>query len=115
MLRRSHHNFTTKRSADCVIIGSGVIGCCTALELSRNPDFQNKRILVVDMNKKAGSGTTSWSSGIIRSFYTVNQSVRVAYESYWIWKNWNDFIELPASSAAASYVPMQPRTMRAVR
>lgn len=107
MLRRSHCNFVAnKRStADCVIIGSGVIGCCTALELSRNPEFHGKRILVVDMNKKAGSGTTSWSSGILRSFYTVPQSVRVSYESYWIWKTWNDFIELPASSPDASYAP----------
>ncbi len=107
MLRRSQPSLTRK-SADCVIIGAGVIGCCTALELSRNPDFQNKKILVIDMNPKASMGTTSWSSGIIRTFYTVPQSVRVSYESYWIWRNWNDFIELPSSSQSQSqYAPMR--------
>ena len=39
-------------------------------------------------------GSTSYSSGICRTFYSVAESVKFAWESYHIWSNWQDFIRV---------------------
>lgn len=49
-------------TADAVIIGAGVVGSSTALELSR----RGLNVLVVDKASGAGTGSTSTSSAIIR-------------------------------------------------
>ena len=94
----------TPKTADVVIIGAGIIGCSVALELARNKDFtsafpnNSPRIVLVDKNDAVGQGTTSWSSGIIRTTYSVKQSVRLSLECAKIWVNWRDYLELPSST-----------------
>ena len=93
MLRRSlvaHGAAARPKTADCVIIGAGIIGCCVALEMARADPA--RRIVVVDSNTGAGGGTTSYSSGIIRAFYSVEETVRVSWECYRVWENWRDYL-----------------------
>ena len=56
---------TISDNYDAVIIGAGVIGAATALELSRN----GYKTLSIDKNPEAGYGSTSNSCAIIRVHY----------------------------------------------
>ena len=73
---------------DAVIIGAGVIGSSIALEMAR----AGKRTLNVDRAAGAGQGSTSYSSGICRMFYSVLDSVKFSWEGYDYWKHWPEHI-----------------------
>lgn len=79
---------SASRAFDAIVIGSGVIGTSTALALSRC----GYKVCVVDKNRSPGEGTTSYSSGICRSSYSIQDSVNFAWEGYQYWKNWEDFV-----------------------
>lgn len=81
---------STSQTADCVIVGAGVIGSSIALELSR----KGFKTLNIDKENAAGCGSTSFSSGICRMYYSVLDAVKVSWESYWYWKNWQDHIQV---------------------
>eukprot|EP00759_Apiculatamorpha_spiralis_P052541 PhF_6_TR5767/c0_g1_i1/m.8505 len=78
---------------DAVIIGAGVIGCSSALEMSR----RGLRVAVVDGNSGPGNGTTSFSSAICRVFYSVPDAVRISWEAYQVYSNWQEHVKLPSS------------------
>ena len=84
------------RTADVVVIGSGIIGSSTALELARSGKFG--RVLVLDKGGAAGGGSTSSSSGVCRPFYSVEDAVRFAHEGYHIWDEWEDHLGVTRDS-----------------
>lgn len=69
---------------DVVVIGAGVIGTSVAFQLSR---LGAKSVLVLDRGM-IGAGTTSQSSGILRTHYSVRENVELARKS---WDVFNDF------------------------
>ncbi|SHE41206.1 sarcosine oxidase subunit beta [Lampropedia hyalina DSM 16112] len=69
---------------DAIIIGAGVIGTSVAYHLAR---LGCTRVLVLDRTQ-IGAGTTSQSSGILRTHYSVIENVRLAQAS---WKAFTDF------------------------
>ncbi|MCY1212192.1 4-methylaminobutanoate oxidase (formaldehyde-forming) [compost metagenome] len=71
-------------SYDVVVIGAGVIGSSVAFHLAR---FGAKNVLVLDRGS-IGAGTTSQSSGILRTHYSVKENVELARQS---WSIFNDF------------------------
>jgi sarcosine oxidase subunit beta len=71
-------------SYDAIVIGAGVIGTSVAYHLAR---LGAARVLVLDRDQ-IGSGTTSQSSGILRTHYSVQENVALARAS---WKVFNDF------------------------
>ncbi len=73
-----------KKNCDVLIIGSGIIGCCLALELSK----MNYQTLNVDFQPAAGAGSTANSCGNVRFYYSTYNGVATAYESAWYWHNW---------------------------
>ena len=75
---------------DVAIIGSGVIGCSISLHLSR----LGYKVINVDAKGGAGHGTTSYSSGICRMFYSILDSVKFSWEGYHYWKDWENFIDV---------------------
>lgn len=77
--------FTT---ADAVIIGAGVVGCSTALELSR----RGLDVLVVDKAGGAGMGSTSASSAVIRFNYPTWEGVAASWESKFRWAKWEEHL-----------------------
>lgn len=77
-----------RKNFDVAIAGAGVIGCSIALGLSR----LGYKVCVIDSNHDAGAGTTSFSSGICRTMYSIVDSVRFSWEGYQYWKEWPDFI-----------------------
>jgi glycine/D-amino acid oxidase-like deaminating enzyme len=66
------------------VIGAGVIGTSVAFQLSR---LGAKNVLVLDRGM-IGAGTTSQSSGILRTHYSVRENVELARKS---WEVFNDF------------------------
>lgn len=72
------------RSFDAIIVGAGVIGTSVAYHLAR---LGCTKVLVLNRTQ-IGAGTTSQSSGILRTHYSVIENVRLAQAS---WRVFNDF------------------------
>ena len=75
-------------SYDVIIIGAGIIGAATALELSR----KGFKTLNVDSLPAAGYGSTSNSCAIIRTHYSTLEGTALAHEGYFYWANWADYL-----------------------
>ncbi|MGF6931031.1 sarcosine oxidase subunit beta [Paraburkholderia sp. UCT70] len=69
---------------DHIVIGAGVIGTSVAFHLS---NLGARNVLVLD-RATIGAGTTSQSSGILRTHYSVKENVELARKS---WSVFNDF------------------------
>lgn len=72
------------QSYDAIVIGAGVIGSSVAYHLAR---LGAGKILVLD-RLQIGSGTSTQSSGILRTHYSVIENVELAKRS---WSVFNDF------------------------
>ena len=88
-----------KSAYDAIIIGAGVIGCSIARSLSR----AGLKTLNVDALPAAGYGSTSYSSAIIRPFYSYAQGVALAQASHGRWRRWSAFLEATAGEPLARY------------
>jgi hypothetical protein len=75
-------------SYDAVIVGAGIIGASVALELSK----KGYRTLNIDQEAGSGQGSTAWSSGVIRTFYTATESCKFSWEGYQTFANWKDHV-----------------------
>ena len=73
---------------DAIIIGAGVIGSCTALEMAR----AGMKTLSVDKTGGAGLGSTAGSCAIIRLYYSNVESCALAYENWFYWKDWAGYL-----------------------
>jgi sarcosine oxidase subunit beta len=80
---------------DVIVIGAGVIGSSVAYHLAR---FGAKRVLVLDRTQ-VGAGTTSQSSGILRTHYSVIQNVELALASWQVFQNFAGYLEDDEASA----------------
>jgi glycine/D-amino acid oxidase-like deaminating enzyme len=79
-------------TADAVVVGAGVIGAATALELAR----AGRRVVVVDQLPGPGQGSTSASSAIVRFNYSTADGIAAAWEARSHWLNWAEHLEAPA-------------------
>ncbi len=80
---------------DVIVIGAGVIGASVAYHLAA---FGAKRVLVLDRTQ-VGAGTTSQSSGILRTHYSVIENVELALAS---WKVFEDFAQYVGEAQASA-------------
>ncbi|MCQ0971267.1 FAD-binding oxidoreductase [Paracoccus sp. TK19116] len=86
-------------SADAIIIGAGVIGNAIAFELAK----LGWQTLSLDKGPDAGSGSTSSSSAIIRTYYSVEASCALAYEGWHYWRDWAAHVNLPEGTPLIRY------------
>lgn len=70
-----------KRAA---VIGAGIVGASTALELAR----RGWKVVVFDREKGAGLGSTARSSSVIRCHYTLPEAIMLALEGRMVWQDW---------------------------
>ncbi|MGH3996250.1 MAG: NAD(P)/FAD-dependent oxidoreductase [Pseudonocardiaceae bacterium] len=75
-------------TADAVVVGAGVIGSSTALELAR----AGLRVIVVDRLNGPGQGSTSASSAVVRFNYSTFPSTAAAWEAKHCWDKWDDHL-----------------------
>ncbi len=77
-----------RKTVDVVIIGAGIIGAAIAFELAK----KGYQTLNIDKLLAAGQGSTGSSSAGIRTHYSTWDGVAMAYEGYYHWKNWADYV-----------------------
>ena len=82
---------------DNIIIGAGISGAAIAYELSK----KGYRTLNVDKLAAAGYGSTSNTCAIIRTHYSTLEGTAIAYESYFYWKDWENYIVVEDESGLA--------------
>src|SRR3954451_386444 len=88
------------RKADAVIIGAGVIGAAIAYELAQ----KGYKTLNVDKLPASGYGPTSASCAIVRAHYSSWDGVAMAYEGFFYWKDWEDYLGVVDDAGTAKYV-----------
>ncbi|EJN00326.1 FAD-binding oxidoreductase [Herbaspirillum sp. YR522] len=74
---------------DAIVIGAGVIGTSTAFHLAQ---LGARNVLLLD-RKTVGEGTTSQSSGILRTHYSVQENVELAQLSWQTFNNFAQYLE----------------------
>ncbi len=74
---------------DAIIIGAGISGAAIAYELSK----KGYRTLNVDRLAAAGHGSTSNTCAIIRTHYSTLEGTAIAYDSYFSWKDWENYLD----------------------
>ncbi len=73
---------------DVIVIGGGVIGTSVAFHLAA---LGAKSVLLLERDT-IGSGTTSQSSGILRTHYSVRENVELAQRSWDAFSNFSEYI-----------------------
>lgn len=86
-------------TADAIIIGTGVIGAAIALEMAR----AGWQVLSLDRNAQVGHGSTAASCAIIRMHYSTFDGTALAWEGYHYWRDWADYLGLPAGTPLAQF------------
>jgi sarcosine oxidase subunit beta len=85
---------------DAIIIGAGVIGASIAFELSK----RGHRTLNIDRLPAAGYGPTSNSCSIVRAHYSSREGVAMAYEGFFYWQDWPQYVGAEDESGLARYM-----------
>ncbi|MBK4738615.1 NAD(P)/FAD-dependent oxidoreductase [Noviherbaspirillum pedocola] len=80
---------------DAIVIGAGVIGASVAYHLAA---LGVKKVLVVDRSM-VGAGTTSQSSGILRTHYSVQENVDLAKRSWQVFTRFSEYLGDEEASA----------------
>ncbi len=75
-------------SFDLIIVGAGVIGCSVAFHASA----LGARVLLIDRVGIA-EGTSSQSSGILRTHYSVPENVQMAHRSYSVFADFAAYLQ----------------------
>ena len=88
------------KHADAIIIGAGVIGAATAFELAK----LGYKTITVDRNHDAGTGSTGGSCAIIRVHYSTLAGSAFAYEGYFYWRDWADYLEAQDEQGLARFI-----------
>ncbi len=76
------------QSYDAIVIGAGVIGSSVAYHLAR---FGAKKVLVLE-RLQIGAGTSTQSSGILRTHYSVIENVELARRSWSVFTDFNAYL-----------------------
>ena len=87
------------RTADAVVIGTGVIGAAIAYELSQ----AGLHVAVVDRLGDVGSGSTSSSSAVVRFHYSTFEGVAASWEAKFGWEAWQEYLGGPPEVALAKF------------
>lgn len=88
------------RKADAIVIGAGVIGAATAFELAK----RGYKTLNIDKLPASGYGSTSNSCAIVRAHYSTWDGVAMAYESFFYWEDWANYLGVNDERGLAKYM-----------
>jgi sarcosine oxidase subunit beta len=90
---------TMTQTADVIIIGTGVIGAAIAFEMAK----AGWKTLSLDRNSQVGHGSTAGSCAIIRMHYSTFEGTAFAWEGSHYWRDWADYLGLPAGADLAQF------------
>lgn len=78
-------------AADIVIVGAGIIGLCSALQLAKRT---SARIVVLEKGVGLGEGSTGASSAVCRTKYSLDRTVLLARDGIAAYRHWCEFVGL---------------------
>ncbi len=84
---------------DTIVIGAGIIGTAIGYELAK----RGRKTLNIDMLPASGYGSTSNSCAIIRLYYSTLDGCAMAYDGYFYWKHWTDYLKASAGETLAAF------------
>ena len=84
---------------DAVIIGAGIIGSAIALEMAKD----GRRVVCIEKNKVAGSGSTCNSCAIIRTHYSTLDGAALAKSNYPFWEDFPGYLGAEKGEVLATY------------
>ena len=96
------------KSYDAIIIGAGIMGCCTAFELAK----KGLKVVVLDKTR-IGEGPTGESSAIIRQHYSNELTARMAQYSLKVFQEFEEQIGEGCGFNATGFVVLVPASDRA--
>jgi sarcosine oxidase subunit beta len=88
------------QTADAVVIGTGIIGAAVAYELART----GLRVVAIDRLGDVGSGSTSYSSSIVRFHYSTFEGVAASWEAKFSWESWAGYLDSRPGETLARYI-----------
>ena len=88
------------KKADAIIIGAGVIGSSVAFELAK----RGYKTLNIDKLPTSGYGSTSNSCAIVRAHYSTWDGVAMAYEGFFYWDDWANYLGVEDESGMIEYM-----------
>ena len=88
------------KTADAIIVGAGVIGSAVAFELAK----RGYKTLNIDKLPTSGYGSTSNSCAIVRAHYSTWDGVAMAYEGFFYWDDWDDYIGVKDDRGMIKYM-----------
>jgi sarcosine oxidase, subunit beta len=80
---------------DAIVVGAGVVGTSVAWNLAA---LGARRVLVLEQ-EQIGSGTTSQSSGILRTHYSVVENIELALQSWSVFERFAEHLQDADASA----------------
>lgn len=87
------------KTYDVVVIGAGVLGSAIVWELQK----KGYATSTVDLLPAPGTGSTSFSCGIVRCHYSTYPGVALSNESIRCWQNWADYLAVKDPRGIAEY------------
>jgi sarcosine oxidase, subunit beta len=96
------------RTYDVIIIGGGIMGCSTALQLAR----RGGRVALLEQ-KEIGYGSTGHSSAIIRQHYSNELTARMALYSLRVFQNFDEEVGDESGFTATGFVALTSAADRA--
>lgn len=88
---------------DALIIGGGIMGCSTALQLAR----AGLSVAVLEKGS-LGSGSTGKSSAIIRQHYSNDTTARMALESLRVFQNFDELVGGESGFTRTGFLVLTP-------
>jgi glycine/D-amino acid oxidase-like deaminating enzyme len=82
------------------VIGTGIIGAAVAYELAKT----GLRVVAIDRLGDVGSGSTSYSSSIIRFHYSAFETVATSWEAKFSWESWAEYLHSGPGETLARYI-----------
>ena len=81
----------SETAADVIIAGGGVMGLNIAYQLRRRDP--NLSVLVLERAPALGFGSSGYSTGFQRAYYSFDETMQFALDGMEAYKNWTDYLQ----------------------
>merc|ERR1711871_170477 len=89
---------TGNDTCDVLIAGAGIMGLSAALQIKKtSPDLN---VVVCEQAPSLGYGSSGWSTGFLRAYYSFDETMQLALDGISAYKNWGDFTGLGSEAEA---------------
>lgn len=96
--RGTHSSATHSRErADVVIVGGGIMGLNIAYQMRRRDP--NMSVLILERAPALGFGSSGYSTGFQRAYYSFDETMSFALDGMAAYKNWTDYLRDDTAAA----------------